>query len=212
MLVSAVLVGHRYQRNYQQFCWLQPDHSGLRWTKYSIYIIVFTLFSDVFAHIRTAIWCPWPGSNQHSLRNSILSRARLPIPPQGHAREGPVASGGTIASKPPGSTRKIGAATWKSVSRQSLQVFCGAPCGCRPDCHSADAPKTHSSSKFGMRSRAQIACAGPPCRDIPRSQDPGPCPAAERWQSGRSHRTRNAEYPQGYRGFKSLPLRQTQSN
>ncbi len=29
-------------------------------------------------------WCPWPGSNQHSLRNSILSRARLPIPPQGH--------------------------------------------------------------------------------------------------------------------------------
>ena len=28
-------------------------------------------------------WCPWPGSNQHSLRNSILSRARLPVPPQG---------------------------------------------------------------------------------------------------------------------------------
>ena len=28
-------------------------------------------------------WCPWPDSNQHSLRNSILSRARLPIPPQG---------------------------------------------------------------------------------------------------------------------------------
>src|SRR3954467_12930146 len=31
-------------------------------------------------------WCPWPGSNQHSLRNSILSRARLPIPPQGLCR------------------------------------------------------------------------------------------------------------------------------
>ena len=31
-------------------------------------------------------WCPWPGSNQHSLRNSILSRARLPIPPQGPRR------------------------------------------------------------------------------------------------------------------------------
>ena len=31
-----------------------------------------------------SLWCPWPESNQHSLRNSILSRARLPIPPQGH--------------------------------------------------------------------------------------------------------------------------------
>jgi hypothetical protein len=30
----------------------------------------------------------------------------------------------------------------------------------------------------------------------------------ERWQSGRSHRTRNAEYAQVYRGFESLPLRQ----
>ena len=33
-------------------------------------------------------WCPWPGSNQHSLRNSILSRARLPIPPQGPMQAG----------------------------------------------------------------------------------------------------------------------------
>jgi HAD superfamily, subfamily IIIB (Acid phosphatase) len=32
---------------------------------------------------RAQYWCPWPESNQHSLRNSILSRARLPIPPQG---------------------------------------------------------------------------------------------------------------------------------
>jgi hypothetical protein len=30
----------------------------------------------------------------------------------------------------------------------------------------------------------------------------------ERWQSGRSRRTRNAEYGQPYRGFESLPLRQ----
>lgn len=28
-------------------------------------------------------WCPWPDSNGHFVRNSILSRARLPIPPQG---------------------------------------------------------------------------------------------------------------------------------
>ncbi len=28
-------------------------------------------------------WCPWPDSNWHFFRNSILSRARLPIPPQG---------------------------------------------------------------------------------------------------------------------------------
>ena len=31
--------------------------------------------------------------------------------------------------------------------------------------------------------------------------------SAERWQSGRSRRTRNAKYSQGYRGFESLPLR-----
>ena len=31
---------------------------------------------------------PWPESNQHSLRNSILSRARLPVPPQGPSDAG----------------------------------------------------------------------------------------------------------------------------
>ena len=28
-------------------------------------------------------WCPWPDSNQHALRQPILSRSRLPISPQG---------------------------------------------------------------------------------------------------------------------------------
>src|SRR5262249_43511907 len=31
-----------------------------------------------------ARWCPWRESNPHSLRNAILSRARLPVPPHGH--------------------------------------------------------------------------------------------------------------------------------
>jgi hypothetical protein len=30
-------------------------------------------------------WCPWRESNPHSSRNTILSRARLPVPPHGHA-------------------------------------------------------------------------------------------------------------------------------
>lgn len=35
-----------------------------------------------------------------------------------------------------------------------------------------------------------------------------PTMTAERWQSGRMHRTRNAACSQGHRGFESLPLRQ----
>jgi hypothetical protein len=55
-------------------------------------------------------WCPWPESNQHSLRNSILSRARLPVPPQGHSgcvgrKAAPPRSRRTIAGRGSGSTR-----------------------------------------------------------------------------------------------------------
>src|ERR1700749_947256 len=59
-----------------------------------------------------SFWCPWPESNQHSLRNSILSRARLPIPPQGpsDARRSEVAkpaeySGRHLAVNPIASSR-----------------------------------------------------------------------------------------------------------
>ena len=45
--------------------------------------VVFDILVGSCPYGRRERWCPWPESNQHSLRNSILSRARLPIPPQG---------------------------------------------------------------------------------------------------------------------------------
>ena len=49
----------------------------------------------------------------------------------------------------------------------------------------------------------------PPGLDIPHADRRAhkARPLTERWQSGRSRRTRNAEYGQPYRGFESLPLR-----
>src|ERR1700688_1287717 len=55
-----------------------------------------------------SFWCPWPESNQHSLRNSILSRARLPVPPQGPSEAWPrpaSRSGRNIAVGCRGATR-----------------------------------------------------------------------------------------------------------
>ena len=61
----------------------------------------------------------------------------------------------------------------------------------------------------GCLGKQPAAClAGPPWVD--RRHDPRasqPFAPTERWQSGRSHRTRNAAYGQPYRGFESLPLR-----
>jgi hypothetical protein len=36
-----------------------------------------------FTRFASEGWCPWRESNPHSLRNTILSRARLPVPPHG---------------------------------------------------------------------------------------------------------------------------------
>ncbi len=58
----------------------------------------------------------------------------------------------------------------------------------------------------GRRTRLSAASIFLPPADSTFPQDALNTPP-ERWQSGRSHRTRNAAYGQPYRGFKSLPLR-----
>ena len=65
---------------------------------------------------------------------------------------------------------------------------------------------------FSASSRANAAALPAVAAHAKRPADPtarfeASPPAPERWQSGRSHRTRNAEYAQVYRGFESLPLR-----
>ncbi len=63
-------------------------------------------FSVIPGRRWTAIWCPWPESNQHSLRNSILSRARLPIPPQGRGPAWSRRAARILALKKPPSTHR----------------------------------------------------------------------------------------------------------
>ncbi len=41
-------------------------------------------------------WYRWPGSNRHSLRNTILSRARLPIPPHRQVLKNKIGGGNRI--------------------------------------------------------------------------------------------------------------------
>jgi site-specific DNA recombinase len=78
-------------------------------------------------------WCPWPESNQHSLRNSILSRARLPIPPQGLSDAGPKRlasrSGRNIAAGDCRSTR-VGGSNRGGEHRANTGQTLGCERGC----------------------------------------------------------------------------------
>src|SRR5580693_8720851 len=68
-------------------------------------------------------WCPWRESNPHSLRNTILSRARLPVPPHGHAA--PSISEGRRAGQKENLQARGGLASASKIG-QLLRVVVGA--------------------------------------------------------------------------------------
>src|SRR5690606_37036254 len=82
--------------------------------------------------------------------------------------------------------------------------------GKQPRLHQGSIGKKHS--EFGPRKVNNTGCSFAALYAIspldPSTKAPAAFDAsAERWQSGRMHRTRNAACSQGHRGFESLPLR-----
>lgn len=77
----------RYQQKYQQDGRLDSSSDLLRSNFTHVFNAPRKFLASNYAYKALKwlffSWCPWPESNQHSLRNSILSRARLPVPPQG---------------------------------------------------------------------------------------------------------------------------------
>ena len=99
-------------------------------------------------------------------------------------------------------------ATWVSLTR-SMCKACLGKCGCvHQPLHKGDAcPRRTLGCQSCSRSVGHISSAtdqsgGYACAIV----------GWERWQSGRSHRTRNAACLQGHRGFESPPLRQNLIN